>query len=368
MVVGVPKEIKTLENRVGLTEASVKHLVDAGHTVVVEAGAGEGSLIADAEYEASGAEIVSDAATVYARADIVVKVKEPQPSEYAFLREGQVLYAYLHLAAAPELTRVLCERKVKSVAYETIQLDNGSLPLLVPMSEVAGRMSAQIGATYLQKDKGGKGILLGGVTGVQRGKVTILGGGVVGLNAAKMAVGLGAQVDILDINHKRLEHFDDVFGNRVTVLHSNAHNVEQSVSNADLVIGAVLVPGAKAPTLVSREMVSRMQPGSVIIDVAVDQGGCVETSRPTSHKDPTFTVDGVVHYCVPNMPGVVPRTSTYALNNATLRYLMLMANEGLEAAMRQNEPLRKGLNTYEGFVSFKPVARDLDLPYRPFAA
>lgn len=366
MIIGVPKEIKTLENRVGLTEASVANLVAAGHTVIVETHAGEGSLISDAEYVEAGATIVATAADVYAGAEIIVKVKEPMEPEYGLMREGQILYCYLHLANEPALAKMLCERKIKAVGYETIQLENGSLPLLVPMSEVAGRMASQIGATYLQKDKGGKGILLGGVTGVQRGKVTILGAGVVGLNAAKMAVGLGAQVDVLDINHKRLEHFDDVFGSRVTVLHSNLLNIEQSVITSDLVIGAVLIPGSKAPTLVTREMISQMQKGSVVIDVAVDQGGCIETSRPTTHTAPTFTVDEVVHYCVPNMPGVVPRTSTYALNNATLRYLSLIASMGLESAMESNEALAKGLNTYAGYVTYEPVAQALEREFRPY--
>lgn len=366
MIIGVPKEIKTLENRVGLTEASVASLVAAGHTVLVEKLAGEGSLIFDAEYEAAGATVVETAAEVYARSEIIVKVKEPMGDEYQMMREGQILYCYLHLANEPELAQMLCERKVKAVGYETIQLANGSLPLLVPMSEVAGRMASQIGATYLQKDKGGKGVLLGGVTGVHRGKVSILGAGVVGLNAAKMAIGLGAQVDVLDINHQRLEHFDDVFGSRVTVLHSNLHNIEQSVLGADLVIGAVLIAGAKAPMLVSREMVKAMQKGSVIVDVAVDQGGCVETSRPTTHSAPTFIVDDVVHYCVPNMPGVVPRTSTYALNNATLRYLLMIASMGLEEAVASNAALAKGLNTYDGYVTCEPVARDLGREYRAY--
>lgn len=366
MIIGVPKEIKTLENRVGLTEASVASLVAAGHTVLVETLAGEGSLISDAEYAAAGAILVETAAEVYSGAEVIVKVKEPMGDEYGMLREGQILYCYLHLANEPELAQMLCERKVKAIGYETIQLANGSLPLLVPMSEVAGRMASQIGATYLQKDKGGKGVLLGGVTGVHRGKVTILGAGVVGLNAAKMAIGLGAQVDVLDISHQRLEHFDDLFGSQVTVLHSNLLNIEQSVLSADLVIGAVLIAGAKAPMLVTRDMVSRMQKGSVIVDVAVDQGGCIETSRPTTHASPTYIVDDVVHYCVPNMPGVVPRTSTYALNNATLRYLLMIASMGLEEAIASNAALAKGLNTYDGYVVYEPVARDLGREYRAY--
>lgn len=368
MLIGVPREIKTLENRVGLTESGVRQLIAQGHTVLVETGAGVGSLIPDEDYAKAGATIVPSSREVYERAELVVKVKEPLPSEYGLLRAGQVLFTYLHLANEPELARVLCERGVKAVAYETIELPDGSLPLLVPMSEVAGRMATQIGASCLQKDRGGKGVLLGGVTGVHRGRVTIIGAGVVGLNATKMAVGLGAHVDVLDINHARLEHFDDVFGSRVTVLHSNAHNIEQSVMAADLVIGAVLMAGAKAPTLVTRAMVAGMTPGSVIVDVAVDQGGCVETSRPTSHLEPTYEVDGVVHYCVPNMPGVVPRTSTYALTNGTFRYVSLIAELGLEAALATNAALARGLNTYEGHVTCEPVARDLGMQHRPLTA
>ncbi len=366
MIIGVPKEIKISENRVGLTEAGVKQLVQEGHTVLVEANAGLGSMITDEQYEAAGARIVGTAKDVYSGSEMIIKVKEPLPDEYGLLQENQILYTYLHLAAEPKLTTVLCERKVKAVAYETIEAADGTLPLLTPMSEVAGRMATQVGASFLQKDRGGKGILLGGVTGVRRGKVTIIGGGVVGTNAAKMAVGLGAEVRILDVNHARLEYLDDIFGGRVTTLYSNSHNIELAVLDSDLVIGAVLIPGRKAPHLVTREMISNMGQGSVVVDVAVDQGGCIETCRPTSHTQPTYEVDGVVHYCVPNMPGVVARTSTYALTNATFRYGSMIAQLGLEEAITKEPLLTKGVNTYNGYVTYEPVARDLGMEYRPY--
>ncbi|HND86024.1 MAG TPA: alanine dehydrogenase, partial [Pseudobdellovibrionaceae bacterium] len=320
MIIGVPKEIKISENRVGMTEAGVGQLVKEGHTVYVEKDAGLGSQITNEQYEKAGATILDKKKDIYAKADMIVKVKEPLPDEYEMLRENQILYTYLHLAAEPRLTKVLCERKVKAVAYETIQNDDGSLPLLTPMSEVAGRMATQIGAFYLQKDHGGKGILLGGVTGVRPAKVTIIGGGVVGTNAAKMAVGLGAHVTILDVNTKRLEYLDDIFQGRCMTLFSNSKNIEESVRDCDLLVGGVLITGQKAPTLVSKEMIKTMTKGSVVVDVAVDQGGCVETCKPTSHQNPTYEIDEVIHYCVPNMPGVVPRTSTYALTIVTLKY------------------------------------------------
>jgi alanine dehydrogenase len=282
------------------------------------------------------------------------------------MKENQILYTYLHLAAEPKLTKVLCERKVKAVAYETIQYEDGSLPLLTPMSEVAGRMATQIGAFYLQRDHGGKGILLGGVTGVKPGKVTIIGGGVVGTNAAKMAMGLGAHVTILDINTKRLEYLDDIFKGRCETLFSNAKNIEDSVKETDLLIGGVLITGHKAPTLVSKEQVSQMAKGSVVVDVAVDQGGCIETCKPTSHQQPTYEVDGVIHYCVPNMPGVVPRTSTYALTNVTLKYASMLAAMGVEEACARDKALFKGVNVYDGHVVYEPVARDLHMDYKPF--
>lgn len=366
MIIGVPKEIKISENRVGLTEAGVKQLVFEGHTVYVEKDAGLGSRITNEDYIRAGGKILDSAKEIYAKADMIWKVKEPLPDEYNLLRENQTLYTYLHLAAEPKLTKVLCERKVKSVAYETIQLPDGSLPLLTPMSEVAGRMATQIGAFYLQKDHGGKGILLGGVTGVKRGKVTIIGGGVVGINSAKMAVGLGAEVTVLDVNHKRLEYLDDVFQGRLTVLHSNAANIEASVVESDLVVGGVLVTGWKAPILVTKSMIERMQPGSVVVDVAVDQGGCIETCRPTSHQNPTYEVSGVIHYCVPNMPGVVARTSTYALTNATFKYGSMIAQMGVEDAIAKEPSLFNGLNVYGGQVTYEPVARSLNMEYRPY--
>lgn len=365
MIIGVPKEIKISENRVGMTEAGVRQLVKEGHTLYVEKDAGVGSGITNNMFEKAGAKILDTKAEVYAKAEMIVKVKEPLPDEYELLKENQILYTYLHLAAEPKLTKVLAERKVKAVAYETIQKTDGSLPLLTPMSEVAGRMATQIGAFYLQKDHGGKGVLLGGVTGVKPAKVTIIGGGVVGTNAAKMAVGLGADVTVLDVSSPRLEYLDDIFGGRITTLFSNFQNIEQSVLESDLVIGGVLIAGAKAPTLVSRQMISQMQKGSVVVDVAVDQGGCIETCRPTSHTNPTFEVDGVIHYCVPNMPGVVSRTSTYALTNVTLKYASMLAAMGVEDAIAKDPALFKGVNVYNGFVCYEPVARDLGMEYKP---
>ncbi|MCK6598783.1 MAG: alanine dehydrogenase, partial [Bdellovibrionaceae bacterium] len=316
--------------------------------------------------EKAGAKIIDTKAEVYKKADMIMKVKEPLPDEYELLRENQILYTYLHLAAEPKLTKVLCERKVKSVAYETIQLEDGSLPLLKPMSEVAGRMATQIGAFYLQKDHGGKGVLLGGVTGVKPAKVTIIGAGVVGTNAAKMAMGLGANVTILDVNTARLEYLDDIFQGRLMTLYSNTKNIEESVRDCDLLIGGVLITGQKAPTLVSKELISSMSKGSVVVDVAVDQGGCIETCRPTSHQHPTYEVDGVIHYCVPNMPGVVPRTSTYALTNVTLKYGSMIAAMGLEEAVAKDKALRKGVNVYGGYVCYEPVAKDLQMEYRAY--
>lgn len=365
MIIGVPKEIKISENRVGLTEANVKQLIAEGHEVYVQKDAGVGSMISNDDYLRAGAKLLNTAEEIYQKAEMIVKVKEPLPPEYNLMKPNQILYTYLHLAAEPELTKVLCEKKVKAVAYETIQDENGQLPLLTPMSEVAGRMATQVGAYYLQKDKGGKGILLGGVTGVKRGRVTIIGGGVVGINAAKMAVGLGAEVFILDVNHSRLEYLDDIFQGRVSTMYSNMQNIEDCVTTSDLVIGAVLITGRKAPMLVTRKMVSKMAPGSVIVDVAVDQGGCIETCKPTSHVNPTFEVDGVIHYCVPNMPGVVARTSTYALNNATFKYASMIAQMGLEDAVVKNPPLYKGVNVYNGTVVYEPVAKDLGMPYKP---
>ena len=363
MIVGVPKEIKNKENRVGMVIAGVRALTQAGHKVLIQHNAGTGVGISDEDYRKAGATIIETSKEVYDKADMIVKVKEPLPEEYPLLRENQILYTYLHLAADERLTKALMERKIVGIAYETIQPADGSLPLLAPMSAVAGRMATQIGATYLQHDHGGKGMLLGGVSGVERANVVVLGGGVVGVNAAKMAVGLGAKVSILDVNVHRLDYLSDIFGNEVTTLYSNSEQVERVVSQADLVIGAVLVPGAKAPKLVTRDMVAKMQPGGVIVDVAVDQGGSVETCRPTSHEHPTYTVDGVIHYAVPNMPGAVPRTSTYALTNVTLKYALKIANLGWKDAVARDEALLKGVNILNGKVAYKQVADDLGLPY-----
>lgn len=362
MIVGVPKETKTREYRVGLVPAGAHALVRDGHRVVVEAGAGLGAGILDAEYAAVGAQLAPSAAEVWAQAELVVKVKEPIAAEYARLRPGQILYTYLHLAAEPHLVDALLERQVTALAYETLQLADGSLPLLRPMSEVAGRMSIQVGAASLQKEHGGKGVLLGGVPGVRHGKVVVLGAGTVGANAIKMAVGLGADVTVLDVNLNRLAWIDDLFGGRVTTLYSDAHTVAAQLGDADLVIGAVLVTGARAPRLVTAEMVKQMSPGSVLVDVAVDQGGCFETTRPTTHDDPTFVLDGVVHYCVTNMPGAVARTSTFALTNATIGYARRIASRGVAAAVRDDPALAGAVNTAGGHLTCRPVADSLGRP------
>ncbi len=366
MIIGVPKEIKISENRVGMTEAGVRQLVADGHKVFIQKDAGVGSGISNQAFEKAGASLLDTAKDLYAKAEMIVKVKEPLPDEYDLLKENQILYTYLHLAAEPKLTKVLCDKKVKAIAYETIEARDGSLPLLVPMSEVAGRMATQIGAYYLQKDHGGKGILLGGVTGTKRAKVTVLGGGVVGINSAKMAIGLGAEVTILEVNHKRMEYIDDVFQGRVNTLYSSITNIEEKVKETDLLIGGVLIPGKKAPHLVSHDMIKTMGAGSVVVDVAVDQGGCIATCKPTSHVNPTFEIDGVIHYCVPNMPGVVPRTSTYALTNSTLWYARMLAQMGVEDAIAKDIGLYKGLNVYGGYVAYEAVANDLNMEYRPF--
>lgn len=367
MVIGIPKEIKAEEYRVGIVPAGVRALVSEGHRVLIESGAGVGSGISDREYVASRAEILPSARDVYDASDMIMKVKEPQPSEFGLLREGQILYTYLHLAAEPEVTKALLERKVKAVAYETIELPDGSLPLLKPMSEVAGRMSVQVGAYFLQENNGGRGVLLGGVPGVAPGKVTIIGAGVVGLNALKIAVGMGAQVTIINKGTERLAHIDDLYGGRVVTLSSNIHNIEEAVLDSDLVIGAVLIPGARAPRLVTRDMVSRMRNGSVVVDVSIDQGGCIETSRRTTHKDPVYKLEGVTHYCVANMPGAVPRTSTFALTNETLPFALKIAGLGLEEAARKDAALAKGINTYEGKLTNRPVAEALGLKYEAFS-
>lgn len=364
MIIGVPKEIKTREYRVGMTPAGVRSLTARGHRVLVERGAGEGSGIKDAEYTAQGATIVPTAADAWA-AQLVVKVKEPLKAEYAFFRKDLVLYTYLHLAPELELTKELARAGVAGVAYETIQLEDGSLPLLKPMSEVAGRMAVQVGATCLEKERGGKGVLLGGVPGTRRGRVAILGGGVVGRNAATIAVGMGAQVTVLDVRGDTMAYLEDVFGGAIETLYSNPINIEECCTRADLVIGAVLVTGAAAPKLVSKELVGKMSKGSVIVDVAVDQGGCIETCRPTTHDHPTYEVDGVVHYCVANMPGAVPHTSTWALTNTTVQYAVKIAEQGLVAAAKADKALLAGINTYSGHVTYEPVAQAHKLEYVP---
>ncbi len=356
MIIGVPKEVKDHESRVGITPAGVKALEEAGHKVLVETGAGDLSAFSDDDYQSAGAEIVGSAYDVWRLADMVVKVKEPVEKEYAHFREGLVLFTYLHLAPLPTLTDKLLEKKVTGIAYETIRDKAGTLPLLTPMSEVAGRMSVQVGAAYLEKEKGGRGVLLGGVPGVPPGNVCVIGGGIVGTNAAKVAMGMGAKVTIVDLNLNRLRELDDIFNGRVYTLASNSYNVNHAVREADLVIGGVLIPGAAAPKIVTRAMVSRMKKGAVIVDVAIDQGGCIETARPTTHSDPSYVVDGVVHYCVTNMPAAVPNTSTLALTNATFPYVMRLAQMGAKAAIQADSGVRDGVNTFDGVLTCKPVA------------
>ncbi|KIN27279.1 alanine dehydrogenase [Bacillus subtilis] len=364
MIIGVPKEIKNNENRVALTPGGVSQLISNGHRVLVETGAGLGSGFENEAYESAGAEIIADPKQVW-DAEMVMKVKEPLPEEYVYFRKGLVLFTYLHLAAEPELAQALKDKGVTAIAYETVS-EGRTLPLLTPMSEVAGRMAAQIGAQFLEKPKGGKGILLAGVPGVSRGKVTIIGGGVVGTNAAKMAVGLGADVTIIDLNADRLRQLDDIFGHQIKTLISNPVNIADAVAEADLLICAVLIPGAKAPTLVTEEMVKQMKPGSVIVDVAIDQGGIVETvDHITTHDQPTYEKHGVVHYAVANMPGAVPRTSTIALTNVTVPYALQIANKGAAKALTDNAALRAGLNTANGHVTYEAVARDLGYEYIP---
>lgn len=363
MRIGVPKEIKSHEYRVGLTPGSVRELVHHGHQVVVESKAGEGIGCSDAAYRAVGASVVDNAAEVFATADLVVKVKEPQPAEIALLREGQVLFTYLHLAPDPEQTKGLIQSGVTAIAYETVTDAHGRLPLLAPMSEVAGRMAVQVGAHCLEKEQGGIGVLLGGVPGVPPGNVVILGGGVVGTNAARMAVGLGARVVILDKSLARLAQLDELFGGRVQTAYANLNNLEHHVLDADVVIGAVLVPGAAAPRLVSHAQVAGMRNGSVIVDVAIDQGGCIETARPTTHAQPTYVEEGVVHYCVTNMPGAVARTSAFALNNATLPFVLALADKGWAGALSGDPHLRAGLNVHRGQVTHAAVAHDRGFQY-----
>ncbi|MFO1295279.1 MAG: alanine dehydrogenase [Rubrivivax sp.] len=365
MRIGVPKEIKPQENRAGLTPPAVHELVRHGHEVLVQAGTGEGIGCGDEQYGAAGARIVADAAAVFGGAELIVKVKEPQPSEIALLARGQVLFTYLHLAPDPAQTQGLLASGCTAIAYETITDAQGRLPLLAPMSEVAGRMSVQVAAVALQEPNGGRGVLLGGVPGVAPGRVVVLGGGVVGTHAAKMAVGLGAEVTVLDRSLQRLRDLDDLFRGRVRLLFASAQEVEQAALAADVVVGAVLVPGAAAPKLLTRAQVARMQSGAVLVDVAIDQGGCFETSRATTHAAPTYVVDGVVHYCVANMPGGVPRTSTWALNNATLPFTLHLAGKGWRQACRDDVHLRAGLNVHDGSITHAAVAASLGLPFVP---
>jgi alanine dehydrogenase len=366
MIVGVPKEVKDREDRVSTTPAGVSELVAHGHQVIVEHNAGVGSGFADAEYARAGAELVDTHAEVFARAEMIVKVKEPVPAEYDLLRPNQLLFTYLHLAADEPQTRALIERRVKAVAYETVQLDSGQLTLLTPMSEVAGRMSIQVGAHYLERTQGGRGLLLGGVPGVPGANVVIVGGGVVGTNAAQMALGLGANVTILDRNVERLRFLDQVLHGRIHTLASNSQNIAEAVRDADLVVGGVLIAGAKAPKLVTAKMIQSMRQGSVVVDVAIDQGGSFETSKPTSHSDPTYVIDGVTHYCVTNMPGAVPRTSTLALSNVTLPYAIELADQGLYEAAKRDAALAKGINVLNGTVTYQAVAEAFGLPYAPW--
>ncbi len=367
MIIGVPKEIKPAENRVGLTDSNVRQLVQHKHKVFVQKGAGLGSSISDESYQKAGATLLSSTKQVYEKSDMIVKVKEPLPEEYNWLRENHILYTFLHLAAEKNLTKVLLEKKVKAIAYETIQEKNGTLPLLKPMSEVAGRLATQVGAGYLQKDRGGKGILLGGVPGVFQGHTVIIGAGTVGMNAAFIAVGMGSKVTVLDISYSRLEYLHHYYQGRVQTLYSNEDNIASAVRSADLLIGSVLRAGGIAPKLVSKKMVQTMSKGSVIVDVSVDQGGCIESIKPTSHKHPVFVYKGVLHYAVPNIPGVVARTSTYALTNVTFSYAMDIASHGLEQAIHNSSALAKGLNVYKGKVTHPLVARDLQLKYHPLS-
>ncbi|MBI5636859.1 MAG: alanine dehydrogenase [Nitrospinae bacterium] len=363
MIIGVPREIKADEYRVGLAPAGARSLALAGHAVLIEKGAGEGSGFSDDVYAAEGAEIIGAAPELWRRAEMVVKVKEPINPEFDHMREGQILYTFLHLAADKTLTERLLEKKIIGIAYETVRGPGHSLPLLVPMSEIAGRMAVQEGAKYLEKGNGGRGVLLGGVPGVAPARVVIIGGGVVGANAAKIAIGMGARVKLLDKSLERLRYLDDIFGGRLETIYANPLTIRAAARKADLLIGAALIPGAKAPRLVTRQMVAEMKPGAVIVDVSVDQGGCVETSRPTTHHDPTYVVDGVLHYCVANMPGAVPRTSTLALTSATFPYAFEIAQKGITMALRENVLLRPGVNVHKGLLTCEEVAQSLDLKY-----
>ena len=368
MIIGVPKEVKDHESRVGVTPAGVKALVEAGHKVLVETNAGTLSAMPDDDFQAAGAEIVGSAYDVWRLAETVVKVKEPVEKEYQHFRPGLVLFTYLHLAPITELTNALLASKVTGIAYETVRDRAGTLALLTPMSEVAGRMSVQVGAAYLEKEHGGRGVLLGGVPGVAPGEVCIIGGGIVGTNAAKIALGMGAKVTLIDNNLNRLRELDDIFGGRLYTVASNSYNIETAVSAADLVIGGVLIPGAAAPKLVTKAMVAKMKKGAVIVDVAIDQGGCIATARPTTHTDPSYEVDGVVHYCVTNMPAAVPNTSTLALTNATFPYLLKLARLGAEAAILDDKGFAEGVNTYNGVLTYKAVAEAQLRQWTPVAS
>ena len=363
MIIGVPKEIKNNENRVGLTPAGVSAFVKAGHQVFVQATAGNGRGFSDEEYAGAGATVLATIEEVYGKAEMIVKVKEPIESEYALIKEGQLLFTYFHFASYEPLTYAMIARKAICLAYETVEKKDRSLPLLVPMSEVAGRMSIQEGAKYLEKPMGGRGILLGGVPGVKPAQVLILGGGIVGTQAAKMAAGMAADVTIMDISIPRLRELDDILPANVKTVFSNEYNIREAIKTSDLIIGAVLIPGAKAPHLITREMLKMMRPGTVLVDVAVDQGGCIETCKPTTHENPTYEIDGIIHYCVANMPGAVPYTSTLALTNATLPYALQLANKGWKKACADNEELRLGLNVVDGKVVYKGVSDAFGLPY-----
>lgn len=365
MIIGVPKEIKDSEYRVAMVPAGVEILTKAGHTVLIEAGAGRGTGIADEEYAQAGARILPDAKSVWAEADMIVKVKEPLPQEYPFIRRGQVIFTYFHFAADEGLTRAMLDSGAVCIAYETLQMDDGSLPLLIPMSEIAGRMAIQEGAKYLERPMEGRGILLSGVPGVRPAHVVVLGGGVAGTNAAKIAAGIGANVTVLDINTARLRVLEDILPKNVDTLMSNAYNIREELRRADLVIGAALRPGARAPILITRDMLSLMKPGAVIVDISIDQGGIAETSRPTTHSQPVYTVDSIIHYCVTNMPGAVPGTSTYALTNETTRWVLEIANHGWKGSARMHAPLRHALNVVEGKVTYEAIAELFGLPYTP---
>lgn len=365
MIIGVPKEIKNNENRVGLTPAGVSAMVKAGHQLFVQATAGNGSGFSDDEYVHAGANILSTIEEIYAKAEMIIKVKEPIEQEYPLIKEGQLLFTYFHFASYEPLTHAMIKSKAVCLAYETVEKADRSLPLLVPMSEVAGRMSIQEGAKYLEKPMGGRGILLGGVPGVRPASVLVLGGGIVGTQAAKMAAGLGADVTLMDVSLPRLRQLDDLLPKNVKTVYSNEYNVREAIKTSDLIVGAVLIPGAKAPSLITRDMLSTMRPGTVMVDVAIDQGGCFETSKATTHQDPIYVVDGVIHYCVANMPGAVPYTSTLALTNATLPYALQLANKGWKKACKENKELELGLNVVDGKVVYKGVAEAFNLPFVP---